>query len=56
MAEIIENDVNNNFHDKIKKYVYDYQKDLDKSDSPNTRTLGKILFDYLNEDEKKLEG
>ena len=47
LAEIIENNVNNNFPDKIKKYVCDYQKDLDKSNSPNTRNLGKILFDYL---------
>jgi len=55
LAEIIKNDVNNNFPYKIKKYVCDYQKDLDKSDSPNTRNLGKILIDYLNENEKKLE-
>jgi hypothetical protein len=41
-----------NFTDEVKKYVYDYQKGLDKSDSPNTRRLGRILFDYLNEDEK----
>jgi len=48
LAEIIKRNVNNNFPDRVKKYVSDYQKDLDKSDSKNTRRLGKILFDYLN--------
>jgi len=52
LAEIIKKDINNNFPADTKKYVSDYQEGLDKSDKKNTRRLGKILFDYLNGDEK----
>jgi hypothetical protein len=47
MAEIIENDKNNNFDEDVKSYVHDYIGGITREASKNTRYLGKKLFDYF---------
>lgn len=47
LLDIIETDKNNGFPDSIVNYIINYAPG-NKTDSQTTRSLGKILFNYLN--------
>jgi len=48
LYEIINVNKNNSFSESIIEYVKNYKKGTDRSATQTTRSLGKVLFDYID--------